>query len=181
MHHASRDFDNDGEIDPGQEYGDFSDVMGSCCLSHPHLNIVHKEQMHWFPESSSRIKSISGIQDQTYLIYASELAPPSSSDTQGLRIDGKLFVSTRFAVGFDEDIDIRGFPLFAGRTSIHRDGLGIYSRTLLLSTLGDGESFFDPVSGYTITQVSHSFESVSVEISVRSDLIHENGFESKQE
>jgi hypothetical protein len=71
---------------------------------------------------------------------------------------GYYYVSYRRAVGFSSDLR----PEYADKLSIHRWDGG--NRTVLLSNLGDGQSFADS-SGLRVTQTSHDATHSNVAVS----------------
>jgi hypothetical protein len=152
--------------------------MGSTCVlngiqfvSQPVT--IHKNILGWFTEESESIREISKTDSGTYTLYASEIEPQSSPGIQGLNLEDGPTLSTRAPIGFDNNIDYCGSfsqQFFFGRTSIHRLDSTFHPRTLLLKTLGDGESFTDFASGWRITQVSHGPEWVTVEVSTPVDM-----------
>lgn len=168
LHHASTDFDLDRTVDAGGEYGDWSDVMGSCCITFPHFNAPHKEQLGVFaaPGSIVHVPSSGGPYDYTIVAIENEW---THGDAPRILRLGDWSASTRAAVGFDRNLD-SWYELgihdkrLVGTTSIHRFEAGPAGRTLLGAILRDGEKFTAGSSGYLIEQLSHTAKSVRVRV-----------------
>jgi hypothetical protein len=168
LHHASADFNLDRAVGPGDEYGDWSDIMGGCCITFPHFNAPHKEQLGLFADAGSvvHVPSTGGPYD--YTIGAVETEWVAGEAPRILRF-GDWYASTRTAVGFDHNLD-RWYELgfhdrpLIGTTSIHRVEISSVKRTLLSAIVGDGEKFTAGSSGYVIEQLSHTADSVRVRV-----------------
>jgi len=143
------------------EYGDESDPMGSSGRS-TQVNAPHRVQMGWMP--SNQVLSVQ--QNGTYSIAPLESDP---SATGGLPQVLKLpkadttesyYLSFRRALGFDANLP----SSFLDRLSIHRHRGGA-SQTVLLSTLGDSESYTDPVNGLILSVLTHTSSDLSLSVS----------------
>lgn len=170
MNHASSDSNNDGHLE--SEYGDYSDVMGSGGLIH--FNGPHKVHSGWIPPGHVLDVGASGV----FTLAAIEINPASTALPQALRIFNFYQVSYRKPIGYDGGL---GSP-FPNATSIHRhsnlldytnsppwDVLGyryLDGNTLWASTLSDGQSFSDPANGLTVQQLSHTADTVTVQVTV---------------
>lgn len=144
----------DGSID---KYGDYSCPMGAGTGSAKQFNAPHRVQMDWIPAGNIEEIKSSGA----YAIH--DLETPISG-TQALTIDipdsdENYWISYRVPSGLDEELSSQ----YLYRTTIHTwptpEGW-----TALHALLDDKESFSDPLSGFTITQLSHDDTTVEVKI-----------------
>lgn len=172
MHHASSDPNNDGHRE--EEYGDYSDVMGSG--GQIQFNGPHKVHSGWIPSSHVLDVGASGV----FTLAAVETNPASTSLLQALRIFNFYRISYRKPIGFDSNL---GTP-FPNATSIHRhsnlldytpdppwDVVGnryLDGQTLWVSTLTDGQTFSDPANGLTVKQLSHTADQATVQVTLGS-------------
>ena len=151
MHHAAT---------PEGEYRDVSDFMGQSGGITRQVNAPHKAQMGWLPDTQAPTVTQNGFYDVAPL----ELDPATSAAPQALRIfkpdtNEYYYLSYRVGVGFDASL---ACCEYLDRLSVHRwSGAG---RTMLLALLEDGESFNDPASGLSVTQVTHNAAFTTVDI-----------------
>jgi hypothetical protein len=174
MWHAGLDANNDGQVDPGEEYGDGSDVMGAGHCSSDiestfHPNAPHKDLLGWFDAFPGSVLDVPAAPGPfVYTLSAEEFSPAGETEPEALRLDRSLYLSTRQHAGFDANMDdcsFNRFPQHVGRTNVHRYGFAPPSSdTLLLATLADGESFEDRVSSARVTQLSHTDHTVTVQV-----------------
>lgn len=149
MQHASTDTD---------EYGDFSDIMGMYGVLKP-VNGPHKLQMGWLPDSQAPVVTQDGLHNVAPLA----LDPSVATAPQVLRVSRPgtgeyYYLSYRQGAGFELNASN-----YLGRVSVHRwSGGG--ANTYLLAVLADGETFVDPVNGFTVTQVSHGDAIATVQV-----------------
>jgi hypothetical protein len=159
--HSSSDLNNDGVID--NEYGDSSDPMGTDSVGWRHNNAPHKYQEGWFPAG----KVVDVVSGGTYALAAMEAAPATTGFPQVLRIPKPDAPGTEYYVSFRQPLGSYSTNLstgYAGRTSIQKYTSGS-ANTLLVTVVGDGQIFTDPVNGITISQVSHDATSATVQVS----------------
>jgi hypothetical protein len=151
MHHAST---------PGNQYGDISDIMGYSGIGLRQINAPHHEQMGWLPPILIQDIISGGIYDISPLeLNASDAFNPQIIKIAKSDTDEFYYLSYRQPIGFDSILT----PYFLQGVNIHRHkGDGFSTRTFLLDSLGDGESFIDIINGVTITQISHSDQDLSV-------------------
>lgn len=165
MLHASEDLDNDGHVDPGSEYFDFSDVMG-CCGAFHHANGPHKVEMGWLPAVP-----VSG--SGTFSLAPLETSPAATSSPQVLKVLDLYFLSYRRPTGIDSSLP----PPYSEATNVHRQrhlfDLGSdlaagrsLGNTLWVSALDDGEAFQDLANGVTVRQLAHDADKATVEVTI---------------
>lgn len=152
MHHASS-FLN-GTL---SEYGDSSDPMGGAAVVG--FNAPHKVQMGWL--STSQVH-----QSGTATLSAVNLDPVTVQNPQILKVPKPdtaedYYIAFRDASGFDGSLS----TTHKNRLAIHRFKGGMV-QTVLLGTLGDGQSFTDPVNNYTFTLLGQSASTATIEISL---------------
>jgi hypothetical protein len=141
MNHASS---------PTSEYGDYSDFMSLGLGRVRQVNGVHKLQMGWLPASQVPTLTADGSYDVTPL----ELTPDASMP-QLLKIDspdgnGSFYLSYRRPIGVDADLCCE----YLERLNVHR-WTGGGARSYLVATLGDGETFTDEATGFSVQQLGH--------------------------
>lgn len=171
MGHSSTDVDNNGAIDStcsywgtsysGGEYCDRSDFMGIGGDGKRHNNGPHKLQMGWVP-----LGKIVDTSSGTYTLAPLGTDPSATADAQLLRVarsaGGQYYVSYRTnAAPYEDNLRTE----YQQKTFVHTHSGGS-SNTLLVATLGDGQSFSEPASGITITQAAHSASAASVQVNV---------------
>ena len=144
------------------EYNDTSDIMGFSGPGLRQINGPHQEQMGWRdPQQISEINA-----DGIYDIAPLELDVASSSAPQLLKIRKPdtsewYYLSFRQPIGFDASLS----NTYLSGLSIHRHaGNGSTSKTVWIETLVDGKNYSDMVNGLSITQLSYSENSVSIQI-----------------
>ena len=154
LHHAS--IPGTGE---SAEYGDRSDVMGYGGVGLRCLNSGHYNQTGW-------TNKISTVTAGTHTLHATQTDPATlaAGDLQVIKIDRPntsldLYLSFRQPAGFDSVLS--STYQYATQVIEHN---GSSTKTLLLATLKDGQSYTDPVSGATITQSSHTDNTATVNI-----------------
>jgi len=151
--HSSTDTNNDGVID--SEYGDESDIMSYAGIGMHGLNAVHKDRALWVPESS--IVTLTS----TTTLTLSPLELTNATNPQVARVfvgGGILYFSCRQAIFYDSPSLASSFVQVL---NIHRYLPTIDEHSLLLTTLGDGQSFVPDV-GLNVTQLSHNGYDVHV-------------------
>jgi hypothetical protein len=153
MFHASTDTNDDGRVDSGAEYGDVTCPMG-LASSWRRFNALHRYQVDWIPfEAISNVPGSSA----PVTLYSSSISPPSRVSTQLLRVNRKstsYFVTLRTTPpdgSSSLDGDMPG--TLRDRVYIHR---WTGSNTLLVKSLGVGESYDASVGGVKITLLSLS-------------------------
>jgi hypothetical protein len=141
------------------EYGDDSDLMGMMGGLKP-FNAPHKWQAGWLTESKTTSVTAPG----TYNVAPLPLSGSVVSLPQMLRASrpgtpDSFYVSYRHGTGFEANTCCD----YLERTSVHRWAGGV-AKTYLVAALADGETFTDPVSGFSVTQLSHgeAFATVNV-------------------
>lgn len=163
MGHASTDDNNDGTID--SEYGDRSDFMGIGGVGYRHLAGPHKHQLGWL--SGAQEIDLAGGGTQTRVLAPLHLDRGVALYPQVFRVtrsqgDGHYYVSYRRAEGYDVNLPSG----YAGRTSVHVYAGSGSIQSRLVARLQDGETFDDPVTGFTVTQLSHDGVSATLQLSL---------------
>jgi len=158
MHHASTDINNDNTSDC--EYCDISDVMGYAGIGLRQLDAPHKDELGWLP--AGKIVSVNG--NGTYQVAPLEDFPRGTPYAQALKIvrpnGGYYYFSFRRQIGYDVSMPSQ----YADQLSVHHHGGSGSVQTFLIKTLGDGESFTDPATGLTVTQLSHTPDYATVQV-----------------
>jgi hypothetical protein len=159
--HASTDANNDGVID--SEYGDYSDFMGNNLDVLRETSGPHKLQLGWIPGT----EVINATGGGTFTLSATEVETPAFPRL--LRIaaasNATYYVSFRLPIGYDATMP--SGSSYWHRSSIHRYAGG-NANTLLVATLGDGETFTDNGHGFSIKQLSRSGDTVTVQVTTGS-------------
>jgi hypothetical protein len=143
MNHAST---------PTSEYGDYSDFMSSGLGRVRQVNGVHKLQMG--SVDLSRIETVS--EDGSYDVMPLELRPDGTNSLPQLLTiaspdgDGAFYLSYRRPIGVDSDLCCT----YVDRLNVHR-WAGGGPRSYLVATLGDGETFTDEATGFSVQQLGH--------------------------
>ncbi|MCA9423334.1 MAG: hypothetical protein KC592_20110, partial [Nitrospira sp.] len=171
-HHAATDANNDGIYE--SEYGDNSDLMGSCC-SKRKVNSVHVDQIGWYAAQALQVKVTTKGQ---YTLAPLGTAPGVSSFPQILKITpatGRTYyLSYRQKTGQD-----------SGMSSTYTQGLNIhrgvetdrwsYLVKVLKSDFSDPHfyQFHDSDNHLTISQIENNANYVRVDINFDSScLLH---------
>ncbi len=151
---------------PTHEYGDGSDYMGLGRGLFRELSAPHKFQMGWIPPSHAPVIS----QDGDYSIAPLELNAIAASAPQALKIfkpdtNEYYYLSYRRGIGFDTELCCA----YLDRLSVHRWTAGSdltwpKGNTYLLAMLADGETYTDPLTGFTVTQISHDDDSTRARV-----------------
>lgn len=143
------------------EYGDYSDIMGSQGGLMP-VNAPHKSQMGWLTDVETTVIT----QDGEYNVAPLPLDPMLASAPQVLKMQKPAsadyyYVSYRHGTGFEANACCG----YLDRLSVHR-WAGGSNKTYLLAALADGQSFVDPATGFSVTQISHAdtFATASVHV-----------------
>jgi hypothetical protein len=170
MWHASFDADGNGAVDPtcpwgswsgGGEYCDDSDFMGISTNVWRQTNGPHKHQMGWIPAN----KVVDVAAGGTYAVAPLETDPATTSLPLLLRVarpapaSGYYYLSYRRRVGYDAGMR----SSYADRTNIHTSPGG---NTLLVSFIGDGQTFADSSNALTISQVSHDATAAQIAVAM---------------
>ena len=158
MHHAATET---------SEYGDDSDIMGMLGGLLP-VNAPHKTQMGWLGASATQEVTQPGLYDIAPLALAgSAAAAPQVLKIQKPGSSDVYYVSYRHGTGFEANACCS----YLDRISVHRwSGGG--SRTYHLASLADGESYTDPSSGFSVSQVSHGSVTATARIELGAMNIH---------
>jgi hypothetical protein len=132
------------------EYGDHSDFMGGAMGYLRQVNAPHKTQMGWLPESHVTTVTSDGV----YSLAPLELDPAIAAAPQALKAFKAdtaeyYYLSYRRSIGAD---NVLNCCQYLDRLSVHRWSR---SNTYLVAALADGQTFVDPITGFTVTQVSH--------------------------
>lgn len=151
MHHASTDGNNDGIVD--NEYGDMSCQMGYSGVGARHFNGAHTAQLGW----ANAINATSG----TYTLNALEASDTNSVLKVTPSSGAPYYVSYRAPIG-NYSYNLPGGDHYRAEVVRYAGGT---NKTLKITTLGNGQSFTDAVSGVTITQVSSNSSSANIQIS----------------
>jgi len=135
---------------PTDEYGDHSDVMGGAAGYFRQVDAPHRVQAGWLPAGQVQTLSADGV----YAVSALELDPSTAPAPQSLRVfksdTGEYYyVSYRAGIGFDQVLSCCSY---LNRLNVHR---WAGNKTYLVAALDDGQTFTDPVTGFSVTQVSH--------------------------
>lgn len=157
MHHA---------VYNGNEYGDLSCQMGRSGVGMRYFNGPHQRQMDWVP--SSEVVAHTGAQRE-YTLAALEKTPANdgvpmlvtlpkadTNDTYYLSYRRKS-ADANYSANLGADYD--------AKLSIHT-WKGGGEKSYLIANLGDGQTFTDPVNGWTITQLSHNDANFTARISI---------------
>lgn len=154
LHHASTDSNNDGRVD--SEYGDKSCMMASAS-GWKHFNGPHTAHMGWFNPNGIVTADKAG----TYTVTVSD---NTLSATPLLKVKNAAN-NTFYYVSFRQPVGEYSSSLpsnYRNRTSIHTT---VGARTLLVKTLGNGESFVDNNAGLKITQETSTVSEAKVVVS----------------
>ena len=159
MHHASTDANNDNVSDC--EYCDTSDVMGYAGIGLRQVDAPHKDELGWLPEGNIiSVSSSNGV----YQIAPLEYFPSDTPYPQALKMvrpnGDYYYFSFRRQIGYDSSMPSQ----YADQLNIHHYAGSGSSRTYLIASLSDGESFADPTNGVTVTQLSHTADYVTVQV-----------------
>lgn len=143
------------------EYGDTSDIMGYSGIGLRHFNAPHKDQMGWLGNGQVSTITTGGVYDIAPLATdpASTVAPQvlkiSKPDTNDY-----YYLSYRRSTGFDSALS----TTYRDRVNIHRYQGSGSTFTYFLDSLIDGETFNDPVNGFTVTQLGHYSNYATVQV-----------------
>ncbi len=150
------------------EYGDRHDTMGY--WNSNQTNTAHKIQETWLPSANIQtLNASSGV----YTIYPLETLSGNIMALKFLKPDTQenYYLEYRQPVGFDSTLPLS----YVSGVVIHIWKTGSYQTNLVDTTpgdgnidnaaLSDGHSFEDLINGITITQLSHSATSATVQIS----------------
>src|SRR5437773_2055932 len=148
---------------PTSEYADTSDIMGQAEGLMRQVNAPHKLEMGWIPPSQAVLVTSDGPYD----IAPAETDPVNAAAPQALKVfkddtNEYYYVSYRRGIGFDANL---ACCAYLDRLSVHR-WAGPGNRTYRLAILADGETFSDPATGFTVTQVNHGSASSSALVHV---------------
>jgi hypothetical protein len=155
-----------------KEYGDTVDPMGN--LNTNHFNVAHKIEMGWIPSAqvqtvtTSGVYTINSLETATANIQALKIAKPDTSEY--------YYVEYRQRVGFDAIIPLlttgAGINIWNGTGSTFTKRVDVTpdSGEFSNSTLVDGSSFTDPANGVSVTQISHTASTVTLDIRLSAPL-----------
>ena len=164
--HAGADPENDGIIN--NAYGDQSDPMGSSRDWHL-FNAPHVDQMQWYVPYPGSIVTVT--QSGTYDIDVLDANPietppllPRILKLPKPNGQGYYYLSYRQPIGYDDSLastHTQGVNLHGYQGSDHTD-------TAFIKSLTDGATFTDTAGSgiIRVTQVSHSSDHVTVNISL---------------
>jgi hypothetical protein len=161
MAHASTDTNNDGTIDC--EYCDMSDIMGYGGVGWRLFSSPHEGQKSWIP--ASNIQTVSSAGTATYVISPLQANPATVPFPQILRVQVPVtgdyyYISYRQAQGYDATLSTN----YTDRTNIHRYIGSGYANTTFIAALQDTQFIDDPQNGFSIRQLAHDANSVTVQI-----------------
>jgi hypothetical protein len=166
-HHAATDTNNDGTYE--SQYGDKSDLMGSCC-SKRKVNSVHVDQIGWYDAQELQAHMVNVTAEGQYTLALLGTDPGVSSDPQILKIaptTGRTYyLSYRQKTGQDSGMS----STYTTGVNIHR---GVetdrwsYLVKVLKTDFSDPQfyQFHDPDNAITITQIENNANYVTVDIS----------------
>jgi hypothetical protein len=148
---------------PTSEYADDSDIMGQAEGLLRQVNAPHKLEMGWIPDTQAALIT----RDGEYDIAPTEVEPSTAGGPQVLKVfksdsNEYYYLSYRRGIGFDANL---ACCAYLDRLSVHRwSGRG--NKTYRLAVLADGQTFSDPATGFTVTQVRHdnSFSTALVRV-----------------
>lgn len=152
---GSGDFDN-----LLNEYGDYSDSMGSSGWQLPGFSAPHREQMGWLPATGAGAAQIV-TESGRYNLTPLSIDPLTASAPQAIKIPkaddgGYYYLSYRGGQTFD-----RYASSYATRVSVHRYGSpldALSGFTFFYTSLANGrageDTFTDPVNGITVKMLS---------------------------
>jgi gametolysin peptidase M11/alpha-galactosidase-like protein len=148
---------------PAGEYADDSDVMGQAEGLLRQVNAPHKLEMGWIPDSQAVVITADGQYD----VAPSELDPITAAAPQALKVfkadsNEYYYLSYRSGIGFDANL---ACCAYLDRLSVHR-WAGPGSKTYRLAVLADGETFADPATGFSVTQVRHDSQTSIAQVHV---------------
>jgi hypothetical protein len=158
MHHSATDANNDGAADC--EYCDNSDIMGYAGPGLRWLNGPHLDQMGWLETG----KVVTVTADTTLNLAPLALEAAATPYPQLFKITKPgtaafYYVSYRRALGYDAKLGAS----YLDRASVHHFAGGS-AKTHLIAALSDNGSFVDAGSGFTIRQLSHNNDFVTLQI-----------------
>lgn len=160
------------------DYGDKWSVMGLSGYDDTapifQLNGPHKAALGWIPQTNIRevtsngVYDIRNIEEATREIQLLKIKIPGTEDY--------YYASFRKAAGF---FDSNLPPAFTSGASLHKWNENPASNTLFIDTnpqtrrdfsdapLSDGRTFTDPTNGIEITQITHTADNVTLNVSSR--------------
>ena len=153
MHHAST---------ASNEYGDNTSIMGLARNRLRPVNAPHKIQMGW----ASGTQVVSAERDGDFELAPLELQPGVTAAPQVLVVPKagtteRYYVAYRRAIGINSE----GYAEYMDRLSVHLWSGGT-TQTFFLAALADGETFTDPATGFSVTQVSHTDMAATARVSL---------------
>ena len=162
MAHAGTDPENDGKIN--SSYGDRSDPMGISSNSFYQFNAAHIDQMGWYAGIPGAISTV--VNDGIFDLAAIGMDPNSSGAPAMLKIakadSGDFYyLSYRQQLGSYNQLS----NTYTAGVNIHRYVGSGYGETTYVKTLSDGESFDDPINGFSIHQLEHNGNFATAQIS----------------
>lgn len=161
------------------EYADPADIMGYSSFQ---FNAPHKDEMGWL--DSGQIKTIN---DSTSMTLSS-----LESNNTGVKVaqipipnsDEHYYLSYRQPIGYDSDLGSGSngiklgtnihlwkkmnqlFDFSSEQTNLIDSSPNSESNDILDSALKDGSTFTDPYNGISVKQISHTDDSVNLEINI---------------
>ena len=146
----------------GNEYGDLSDVMGYSGLPLRLFNAPHQEALGFLATGGA----VSVTQSGTYQLAPLEVPAAQATAPQILKIPKPntadyYYVSYRQALSYDATLS----ATYSGKVNVHQyKGGG--AKTYFLQSLQDAGSYQDAANGLTITQVQHTADLATVQVSM---------------
>src|ERR1700682_345325 len=162
MHHASTS---------NNEYGDYSDIMGSTAFGLRDLDAPHRDQFNWIPSGNVAEVTAGG----TYTLAPLELVPSGTALPQALKIrkadtNEYYYFSFRQPINYDSILPTFNSGVYTNGVSVHRFAGATANNihTYFLQGLTDGASFTDSTNKITVTQIRHDSSGAKVTINMGS-------------
>jgi hypothetical protein len=147
------------------QYGDLSSPMGSFQPPTLLFSAPHQSQLGWLPAVEQETVGAGTAGRRTIYALERQRGSPLARVVSVPLRDGS-FYRLSYRQEFPEAQSSRSRAYVRGVT-IHRDfGLGLTTR--LIGILRDGESFIDETNNISVTQVSHSADTVTFDLAAAS-------------
>ncbi len=141
--------------DAGNQYNDYSDIMGYSGIGLRQVNACHKVERGW----SSAVVATPG----NYTLFALEYSFVTPAVLTILKPDTneKYYICFRATIGFDSFLA----SYYANKVNIYKKAnTSIASQTYFIRALSDGEVFEDTINNVKVQALSHTNNSADIKI-----------------